>query len=97
MIGMVATVRVLPGKVAEFEAIGREVAAKTKANEPGALFYQLTRSRTQADTYLSVEFYRDQAALDHHAATDYLAAAMVAMQSCVDGTPQVEFVDSLDE
>ena len=44
-IGVVATLTVAEGKNAEFEAIFADLAAAVRANEPGNLFYTLTRSR----------------------------------------------------
>ena len=44
MIGIVATIKVQDGKNAEFEKVFLDMAAKVKANEPGCLLYQLTRT-----------------------------------------------------
>ena len=50
-IGVVATLTVAEGKNAEFEAIFTELAAQVRANEPGNLFYTLTRSRANGQVY----------------------------------------------
>ena len=47
-----------------------------KAQEPGCFCYQLTRSRTVADTYKVIEHHRDQDALTRHLRSDYFRAAV---------------------
>ena len=96
MIGVVATLKVQDGKGAEFEAIFRELAAKVRANEPGNLLYQLTRSRAEADTYKVLEIYRDQESLTAHRETDHFRELGRKMGPCMDGRPQVELLDAVE-
>jgi quinol monooxygenase YgiN len=96
MISVIATIGVQPAKAAEFEQLFLEMAAKVKANEPGCLLYQLSRSRTQQSVYKGIELYRDQAALDHHQATDYFLAALPRLGACIAGPPAIEFLDVVD-
>jgi quinol monooxygenase YgiN len=95
MIGVVATLRVQDGKASEFEAVMKDLAAKVKANEPGCLFYELAKSRKEPNAYKVLEAYRDQAALDHHASTEYFLAARGAMGACLAGKPELELLDGL--
>ncbi len=97
MIGVVATVQVQPEKAAEFERVALELEAQVKANEPGCLLYRMTKSRSAPDTYTNLELYRGQADLDLHVATDYFQAALGRMSACVSGTPQVDFLDTLQD
>ena len=46
MIGVVATLKVQDGKQGEFEAVFSDLAKQVRANEPGNIVYQLTKSRT---------------------------------------------------
>ena len=96
MIGLIATLRVQSGKAEEFESIFRQLAAKVKANEPGALVYQLTKSRKEADTYRVLELYQDQATVDQHVATDYFKSLFGQLQTLFSGPPDLEMVDSID-
>ena len=66
MIGIVAVLKVQDGKGPEFEKVFLDLTAKVRANEPGNLLYQLTRSRADPDTYKVLELYRDQDALTAH-------------------------------
>ena len=66
MIGVVATLKVQPAKAAEFEKVFLDLAAKVKANEPGCLMYQLTRSKSEEGVYKVLELYASTDALKHH-------------------------------
>ncbi|WP_374541623.1 putative quinol monooxygenase [Sphingorhabdus sp.] len=94
-IGVVATLTVAEGKNAEFEAVFAELAAAVRANEPGNLFYTLTRSRTNGQLYRVLEGYADQAALDAHGATDYFRAAGPKLGPCLAAAPEIEYLDAV--
>jgi len=96
MIGLVATIKVQEGKSAEFEQIFRDLTAKVKANEPGCLMYQLTKSRTEPDTYKVLELYRDQDALSTHGGSEYFKAASRQMGACMDGRANLDYLDAVE-
>ena len=96
MIGVIAVLKVQDGKSAEFEAIFKELSAKVRANEPGNKLYQLTKSRTEPNTYKVLEFYTDQDALGAHGQTDYFKDLGRKMAPFMDGRAQVELLDSVD-
>lgn len=95
MIGIIATLKVQEAKAAEFEGVFKELAAQVRANEPGNLFYQLTKSRTEPGTYKVLELYKDQDALTHHGQTDYFKAGGAKMGPCMAGRPDVELLDAV--
>jgi quinol monooxygenase YgiN len=95
MIGVVAVLRVQDGKGEDFEAIFKDLTAKVRENEPGNLMYQLTKSRTEANTYKVLELYKDQDALTHHGQTDYFKELGRKMGPCMAGRPEVELLDSV--
>jgi quinol monooxygenase YgiN len=95
MLGVVATIRVQDGKGAEFEGIFGQLAAKVRANEPGNLLYQLTKSRTEANTYKVLELYKDQDALTQHGGTEYFRELGRKMGPCLAGRPDVETLDAI--
>ncbi|HQN50841.1 MAG TPA: putative quinol monooxygenase [Phenylobacterium sp.] len=95
MIGIIATLKVAEGKNAEFEAIFTDLAAQVKANEPGCVAYQLTKSRTDPQTYKVLELYADQAALAAHGQTEYFKAAQPKMGPCMGGRPEIEVLDGV--
>lgn len=95
MIGIIATIKVQEAKAAEFEGIFKGLAEQVKANEPGNLCYQLTKSRTEAGTYKVLELYADQDALTKHGQTDYFRAAGAKMGPCLAGRPDIEMLDAV--
>jgi quinol monooxygenase YgiN len=96
MIGVVAVLRVQDGKGEDFEAIFKELSAKVRANEPGNLIYQLTKSRGDPNTYKVLELYKDQDALTHHGQTDYFKELGRKMGPCMAGRPEVELLDGVE-
>ena len=96
MIGVVATLKVKPGLEAAFEAGFSDLAAKVRANEPGNVFYQLTKSRTEPGTYKVLELYKDQEAVKHHGQTEYFKAAGASVfAGALAGAPEIEYLDAV--
>lgn len=96
MIGVVAILRVREGKGPKFEGVFRELAAKVRAEEPGNLVYQLTKSRAEPDTYKVLELYADQDALARHGATDHFRDLGRKMGPLMAGRPEVEYLDAVE-
>lgn len=88
MLGIVATIKVKPGMEREFEAVAKELVAKVHANEPGCLLYALHHAETP-HTYVFMERYVDQAAVDAHRGTDYFKALGRKMGEYMDGRAEV--------
>ena len=61
-IGIVAKLKVAPGKNAEFEEIFSVLARATRKDEPGNNFYALHKSKTDPQLYVVLENYKDAAA-----------------------------------
>ncbi len=97
MIGVVAVLKVRPGSEQVFEAGFKDLAAKVKANEPGALTYQLTKSRTETGTYKVLELYTSADALKAHGQTDYFKeAGRSVFADCMAAPPEVEVLDAVE-
>ena len=95
MIGVVATLRVQDGKAEEFEKVFTALAAEVRANEPGNIAYQLTRSRTEPNTYKVLEIYQDEDALKAHGGSAHFKAAGPALGGVLAGRPDVEYLDGV--
>ena len=95
MIGIIATIKVQDGKGAEFEGVFKDLAEQVRAKEPGNLCYQLTKSRSDPNTYKVLELYKDQDALTHHGQTEYFRAAGPKMGPCLAGRPDIELLDGV--
>lgn len=95
-IGVIAMLPVQEGKTAEFEAFFTELARQVRANEPGNLAYQLTKSRTEPGVYKVLELYKDQDALTHHGGTEHFKAAGPKFAGVLAGRPVIEYLDGID-
>ena len=96
MIGVVAVLKVQPDKAGDFEKVFLDLQQKVKANEPGCLAYQLTKSRTEPGIYKVLELYASEEALKHHGGTDYFKAGGAAMGPFMAGRPEVEYLDAVE-
>ncbi len=98
MIGLIAKLKVQEGKGPQFETAFRALAAiVTSDAEPGNLLYQLCKSRSDSNTYVVMELYRDQAAVDEHAKTSHFTELFPAVRETLQpGPPDFEFIDSVD-
>ena len=88
MLGVVATIKVKPGKGAEFEAVAKELVAQVSANEPGCKLYALHRAEA-ADTYVFMERYVDAAATEAHRKSDYFKSLGRRMGEFMAGPPEI--------
>ena len=88
MIGVVATIKVKAGMEKEFEAVAKELVAKVNANEPGCKLYALHHGEAP-QTYVFMERYADQVAVDTHRGTDYFKALGRKMGEYMDGRAEV--------
>ena len=96
MIGVVAVLKVQVDKAADFEKVFLDLAAKVKANEPGCIVYQLTKSKTEAGVYKVLELYASEDALKAHGSSDYFKAAGAAMGPFMAGRPEIEYLDAVE-
>jgi quinol monooxygenase YgiN len=94
-IGVIARIPIQDGKAEEFEAFFTDLARQVRANEPGNIAYQLTKSRTEPNTYKVLEIYRDQDALEAHGKSDHFRAAGPKWAGVLAGRPEVEYLDGI--
>jgi quinol monooxygenase YgiN len=96
MIGVVAVLKVQVDKTADFEKVFLDLQNKVKANEPGCIVYQLTKSRAEAGVYKVLELYASEDALKAHGSSDYFKAAGAAMGPLMAGRPEIEYLDAVE-
>ncbi len=98
MIGLIAKLKVQPGKGAAFEAAFKPLSDIVNSDvEPGALVYKLCKSRQDPDTYVVMELYRDQAAVDEHPKTKHFTELWPTLAPLLQpGPPDFEFIDSVE-
>ncbi len=88
MIGVVATLKIKEGKGADFEAVANQLVEKVNANEEGVIYYDLYKQ--DDTTYLFLEKYKDQAALDIHRKTDYYKSLGAQLGAFMAGAPDIK-------
>ena len=88
MLGVVATLKVKPGMDKQFEAVAKELVAKVNAGEPGCKLYVLHHGEAP-HTYVFMERYVDQAAVEAHRGSDYFKALGRKMGEYMDGRADV--------
>ncbi|MCW5647920.1 MAG: antibiotic biosynthesis monooxygenase [Sphingopyxis sp.] len=88
-IGIIATLRVQPGKETEFEGIFAELAPAVAANEPGNSYYRLFRTE-EAGVYKVLECYDDGAAVEAHRASEHFRSLGAKLGPCLAGAPEIE-------
>jgi len=89
MISVVATLKIKKGQGADFEAIAGEMVAAVNANEEGCLFYQAHRT-DDPDTYVFIERYKDEAAIEAHRASDHFKSIGARMGAHMASRPDVQ-------
>ncbi|MBX9609729.1 MAG: antibiotic biosynthesis monooxygenase [Gammaproteobacteria bacterium] len=89
MIGIVATIKTKPGQGAAFEEVAQALAREVNANEPGCLLYVLCRAE-EPDTYVFMERYKDEAAVEAHRAAPHFKEYGRKMGEFMDGRPSVQ-------
>lgn len=94
-VGIVATLKVQADKTEEFETTFKELMAVVAEKEPGNNYYALHRSRDEDATYVVMEQYVDQAALDVHGKSDEFKAVSAKLGGCLAGAPEIKFFDAV--
>ncbi len=88
-IGIIATLRVQPGKEAEFEGVFAELAAAVRANEAGNSYYRLFKTG-ETGVYKVMECYDDAAATEAHRASDHFRTLGAKLGPCLAAAPEIE-------
>ena len=86
MLGTIATIKVKEGQGKEFEKVALELVRKVNENEKGCLLYQLYHGE-EPNTYVFMERYADDAAVEAHRASDHYKTLGRAMGPFMDGKP----------
>ena len=92
-IGITATLKAQEGKEADLEATFGELSKAVRANEPGNKLYTLCKSRKDKGTYVVLEIYENDAALDAHRNSEHFRAAGPKLGAVLAGRPDVLIMD----
>jgi quinol monooxygenase YgiN len=94
MIGMLIRLKVLEGKVAEFETLVSTLVANIHANEPEPKMYEVRKVKDQPRTYVYFIAFKDQTASDTYANAPYHRNVAPAIMACLDGDPVYETLET---
>jgi len=91
---VVAKLKAKAGEEAKMEEALRDMVGKV-AQEQGTLTYTLHRAQKDPSVFLFYEKYADGAALKAHSSTPYFKELFDALQSMLEGAPEIEMYDEL--
>jgi len=94
-VGVLATIKIKEGANDAFEAVAKEMMAAVRANEPGNKVYQFCKSKSDPTTYVVMEIYADQAALETHGKSDHFRTIGPKMGPSMAGRPDVQYFDAV--
>jgi quinol monooxygenase YgiN len=87
---VIGSARALPGRRADLVSAARAVATQTRGDQ-GCESYGFYADLADQDVIVSVEIWRDQAALDAHMQHPHTQEFLATAGSLVDGTPTMRF------
>ena len=96
MIGVVAILKVKEGEEGTFESAMKEAMAAVRANEPGNHQYDTFKHKSEDRTYVIMERYADQAALDAHGSSEHFQKLFKVLGGILDGAPTLHFLDAVE-
>ena len=94
MLGVIAKLTIKPGTNAEFEAAMKALQAKVQADEPGNKLYALHKT-DDANVYVMLERYDDQAALAAHRAAAHFKELGRKLGDYLAGKPDVQVMQEV--
>jgi quinol monooxygenase YgiN len=91
---ILATIKVLSGSEEQFEVLATHLAAEVRRTEPGCLQYVVNRAEPPG-TYIFIEMYRDQVALDAHRANAHSKENIEPLTKLFSSPPVVQVLDGI--
>lgn len=92
-IGIVAHLDIQADKTQDFEQDFKILMQIVADQEPGNLLYALHKQRGDNNTYMVMERYEDQAAVDAHGKSDEFKAQSAKLGAYLAGAPTVNLYD----
>ena len=95
MISVIAKLPVKEGKVDEFIEEFKGLIAHV-AKEEGTLFYTINRKRSEPNTIVVMERYRDKADFDAHSSTPHFKNFSSRFPEFMAGKPEITLMEEID-
>ena len=96
MVGGLKIIRVKQGHEADLETLFRQLRAEMHKAEPGCLLYSLLKSRSDPQSYIVHEQYRDAASLEAHQASAHGKSYFPRMRAILESIT-IEYFDVIVE
>lgn len=93
MTAFVAKLVVKSEKAADFEKFQTELRELTHKNEPETPVYELIKSRDDANTYLCIATFSDEASFQYHQTTDFHERLVPLINECLAEDMELGFYD----
>ena len=93
MTVFIATLKVKPGKEAEFERLQKELSELTHEHEPGTPVYDVIRHREQRGTYVVYSRFADEAAFQLHMKSPFHDKLVPPILDCLAEPMDLQFYD----
>ncbi len=92
MYGIVALQRVQPGKAEEFIEMFKRLQKVVREQEPGNIYYDLYRSRSDENTFHVMERYESKEALKVHGQSEEFVQLVTPMRAMLAEPTKAEIV-----
>ena len=94
--GITATLSVKPDCIAEFELAFLQYQQTVRSQEPGNILFALHRNPAVTGSYLVMEQYADQAALDAHRNSEHYKAIPATFGAYMAGHPDIQVLETVE-
>ena len=93
MVAFIATLKIKPGREAEFERLQTELSNIAHAEEPGLMVYDVNRHASETRTYVVYARFTDHEAFEFHQGADFHERLVPTILDCVEGEMDLQFYD----